>query len=88
MNTEVEMGTNNLADSKLDWLQEEVATYYQGGEFAYIKSLDAAKNVGDGLFTFCINEAGDAGDKPELVSMLNRAIDQLRSLVGELETAP
>ena len=80
------MSTNNLADSKLDWLQEEVATHYQGGEFAYIKSLDAAQNVGDGLFTFCINEAGDAGDKPELVSMLNRAIEQLRSLVGELET--
>ena len=82
------MSTNNLANLKLNGLQEEVATHYQGGEFAYIKSLDVAQNVGDGLFTFCINEAGDAGDKPELVSMLNRAIDQLRSLVGELESAP
>ena len=82
------MSTNNLANPKLDWLQEEVATHYQGGEFAYIKSLDAAQNVGDGLFTFCINEAGDAGDKPELVSMLNRAINQLSALRNALETAP
>ena len=82
------MSTISLVNLKLNGLQEEVATHYQGGEFAYIKSLDAAQNVGDGLFTFCINEAGDAGNKPELVNMLNRAIDQLRSLVGELETAP
>ena len=82
------MNTNNLAEPQLNWLQEEVASYYSDGEFAHAKSLNAAQNVGDGLFTFCINEAGDAGDKPELVSMLNRAIDQLRSLVGKLETAP
>ena len=67
-------------------LQAQVAAHYQGGEFSYIETQDDAQNVGDGLFTFCINEAGDAGDKPELISMLNRAIDQLRSLVSELET--
>ena len=67
-------------------LQAQVATYYQGGEFSHVETQDDAQDVGDGLFTFCINEAGDASDKPELISMLNRAIDQLRSLVGELET--
>ena len=67
-------------------LQTLVATHYQGGEFDHIESQHDAQDVGDGLFTFCINEAGDAGDKPELINMLNRAIEQLRSLVGELET--
>ena len=80
--------TNNLAEPQLNWLQEEVASCYSDGEFAHTKSLDAAQNVGDGLFTFCINEAGDAGDKPELINMLNRAINQLSALVDALETAP
>ena len=71
---------------KLSPLQAQVAAHYQGGEFSYIETQDDAQNVGDGLFTFCINEAGDAGDKSELVDMLNRAIEQLRSLVVELET--
>lgn len=70
---------------KTNPLQTLVATYYQGGEFDYIKTRDDAQGVGDGLFAFCIDEAGDASDKSELVGMLNRAIEQLRSLVGELE---
>lgn len=73
-------------EKDLTLLQAQVAAYYQGGEFDYIESQHDAQNVGDGLFTFCINEAGDAGNKSELVNMLNRAIEQLRSLVGELET--
>ena len=73
---------------QLTSLQAQVAAHYQGGEFGHIETQDDAQNVGDGLFTFCINEAGDAGDKAEFINMLNRAIDQLRSLVGELrETA-
>ena len=67
-------------------LQALVATHYQGGEFDHIETQDVAQNVGDGLFTFCINEAGDASDKAELIAMLSRAIDQMRSLVGELES--
>ena len=70
---------------KLSPLQKLVANHYHGGEFGHIETQDDAKDVGDTLFTFCINEAGDAGDKPELINMLNRAIEQLRSLVGELE---
>ena len=72
---------------RLTSLQAQVAAHYQGGEFGHIETQDDAQNVGDGLFAFCINEAGDAGDKPELISMLNRAIEQLHSLVGELESA-
>ena len=73
------------SEKDLTLLQAQVAAHYQGGEFEHIESQHDAQNIGDGLFTFCINEAGDAGDKSELVNMLNRAIDQLRSLVGELE---
>lgn len=77
---------NNEEAQKLTPLQAQVAAHYQGGEFGHIETQDDAQNVGDGLFTFCINEAGDASDKGELIGMLNRAIDQLRSLVGELES--
>ena len=70
---------------KLSPLQELVANHYQGGEFGHIETQADAQDVGDGLFTFCINEAGDAIDKGELIAMLSRAIDQMRSLVGELE---
>ena len=66
-------------------LQAQVSAHYQGGEFDHIETQDDAQNVGDGLFTFCINEAGDASDKGEFIDMLNTAIAQLRSLVGELE---
>ena len=62
-----------------------MSAHYQGGEFGHIETQDDAQNVGDGLFTFCINEAGDASDKGEFIDMLNTAIAQLRSLVGELE---
>ena len=75
----------NEEAQRLTPLQAQVAAHYQGGEFDHIETQDDAQNVGDGLFTFCINEAGDAGDKPELINMLNHAIHQLRSLVGELE---
>ena len=71
---------------KLSPMQAQVAAHYQGGEFGYVTSAEDAQSVGDGLFTFCINEAGDASDKEELIAMLSRAIDQMRSLVGELES--
>ena len=73
------------SEKGLTLLQAQVAAHYQGGEFEHIESQHDAQNIGDGLFTFCINEAGDAGDESELVNMLNHAIHQLRSLVGELE---
>jgi len=71
---------------KLSPLQKLVANHYHGGEFDYIETQADAQGVGDSLFTFYINEAGDAGDKPELINLLRYAIDQMRSLVVELET--
>ena len=71
---------------KLSPLQKLVANHYHGGEFGHIETQDDAKDVGDTLFTFCVNEAGDAGDKPGLINLLRYAIGQMRSLVVELET--
>lgn len=66
-------------------LQQHVATQYGGGEFAFVTSMAQAKTVGDCLFVFALAEAGDAADVGEFTSMLERAIDQLRSLRGEFE---
>lgn len=66
-------------------LQKLVASHYHGGEFGHIETQADAQDVGDSLFTFCINEAGDAGDKAELINLLRYAIGQMRSLVVELE---
>ena len=65
-------------------LQQHVVEHYEGGEFAYVTSMAQAKTVGDGLFVFCVAEAGDAADAEEFTGMLERAIDQLRSLRDEL----
>ena len=66
-------------------LQQHVAKHYEGGEFAYITTAAQAKCVGDGLFAFCIAEAGDAADAEELARMLRHATDQLRAVCNELE---
>lgn len=66
-------------------LQRRIADHYEGGEFAYITSAEQAKSVGDGLFAFCIFEAGDAQDADECGRMLTRAINQLRSVRAELK---
>lgn len=68
----------------LNELQRRAADHYEGGEFAYITSAEQAKTVGDGLFAFCVVEAGDAADAAEYVGMLQHAIDQLRSLLDHL----
>lgn len=68
----------------LNELQHRVADHYEGGEFAYVTSVEQAETVGDGLLAFCIVEAGDAGDVGEYVGMLQRAIDQLHSLLDHL----
>lgn len=65
-------------------LQQQVADHYQGGEFAYITEPRQAKSVGDTLFAFCIAEAGDAANADEFAGMLRTAIEQLRSVLGEL----
>ena len=64
--------------------QELVVKHYLGGEFAHIRDPDVVPELGDGLFTFLISEAGDAADTTEFKGMLQRAIDQLRSLHDEI----
>ena len=61
-----------------------VSQHYIGGEFAQVTNEFMAGRCGDGLFTFLINEAGDAENLLEFQAMLENAIDQLRSLQGEL----
>lgn len=64
--------------------QELVVKHYLGGEFAHIRDPEVVPDLGDGLLTFLVNEAGDAVDAAEFKGMLQRAIDQLRSLAGEI----
>lgn len=70
---------------KFNPTQENIALHYCGGEFAHITDTDESDDCGDTLFTFCIREAGDAESQEEFLGMLARAIDELRSLQGELE---
>lgn len=63
--------------------QELVVKHYLGGEFAHIRNPEVVPDLGDGLLTFLVNEAGDA-DTTEFKDMLRRAIDQLRSLHDEI----
>ena len=66
-------------------LQQQVVQHYEGGNFAYIKSLADAEKVGDGLFVFLLNEAGDASDKDEYIAMLITAARQIRTCQNEIE---
>ena len=65
-------------NASLSPTQQYVVDHYEGGEFVYVTSVAQAKTVGDGLFAFCVAEAGGAADAEEFTNMLERAIDQLR----------
>lgn len=67
-------------------LQELVAKHYEGGEFSHITNTAQLDGCGDTLFKFCILEAGDAQLPGDLWGMLDKAVRQLRSLQGELES--
>lgn len=66
-------------------LQHIVAEHYEGGEFSHIADEDHMDECGDTLFKFLILEAGDADDSDHFHRMLETAINQLRSLQGELK---
>lgn len=66
-------------------LQALVAKHYAGGEFSHLQFVDDLENCGDTLFSFCIQEAGDAGTNDHFWHMLTTAIEQLRDLQGELK---
>ena len=70
---------------KFSDLQREVTEKYQGGEFAHVTSMRVAKFSGDTLFLFALQEAGDAADRDELVSMLRTAVSDLEGLIDGLE---
>ena len=80
-------GQSNLDGANaLTPLQQLVAKHYIGGEFAFVTTPEQSTRVGDGLFSFCIAEAGDASDTEEFARMLRSAINQLRSLHDDLST--
>lgn len=65
---------------KFNEAQRLVANTYEDGAYADITVTDDAKDLGDGLFTFLIDEAGDAGDLEDLDLMIDIAIRQLQDL--------
>jgi hypothetical protein len=65
-------------------LQQFVTKHYAGGEFAHLTNLGEAKDFGDTLLVFALYEASDAEDFDEFRRMLETAVDQLRSLIGEI----
>lgn len=60
--------------------QRFVIGEYVGGEFSDITDPLQAKDVGDGLFTFLLDEANDSEDLEDFHNMLCRAIGQLQQL--------
>ena len=74
--------------TKLNSMQRLVADTYCGGEFCYIDDVECAQHVGDGLFTFLINEAGDVPDKGEFIVVLFAAQGQLAEVIHALGAQP
>lgn len=72
-------------DTPLTVIQNQVALHYEAGDFDYIKTVEEARNVGDGLFTFLVHEAGDAENFVEFVGMLARAAGQINDLTDEMD---
>ena len=72
-------------NEKLTPLQLLVAKYYCQGEFIHATTLKEALDVGDTLFHFAIQEAGDMSGPYDLRAALYRAVDELRYLSACLE---
>ena len=85
MSVEFEQARKGENLTGLTELQQQVIQHYEGGNFAYIKSVADAEKVGDGLFVFLLNEAGDASDKDEYIAMLITAARQIRTCQNEIE---
>lgn len=67
-------------------MQELVRKHYAGGDFAHLRTYQELSDCGDGLYNFLLLEAGDAATSGDFWHMLETAIEQLRSLQGELDT--
>ncbi len=66
-------------------LQVFVAQNYADGEFNHVTHVEEAGEVGDTLFLFAMNEAGDADTLQELYEMLETAQVQLWHLQQKVE---
>lgn len=64
--------------------QNHVLEHYCGGEFSAIETEQQINECGDTLFVFLMREAHDAEDFDNFYRMLETAIDQLRSIQGEI----
>jgi len=64
-------------------IQELVRKQYAFGDFAHI-TVAALDHCGAGLLRFLVDEAGDAASLVEYDSMLQFAIQQLRTLRNDL----
>lgn len=69
-----------LPSSPLNPTQQRVAAIYCDGEYKHVSTEEDAANVGDGLFTFLINEANDVPDIEEFVEAMGTALDQLETV--------
>lgn len=61
--------------------QRKVADTYGGGDYAYIQTVDEARNVGDTLFTFLMIELDpkeDCDSNLEAIRRIDSAIDELQ----------
>jgi NTP pyrophosphatase (non-canonical NTP hydrolase) len=66
--------------------QRLVAETYEGGEFSWVRTEEGSENVGDGLFSFLIREAGQAGKSPdELLRMMRKAEEEVREVADAVE---
>lgn len=66
-------------------LQLLVAKHYNQGEFDHVKTKEDALQVGDSLFIFSVQEAGDMSGPYDMRAALYRAVDELRYLSAQLE---
>lgn len=66
-----------VIETPLNDTQKRVAERYADGEFRYVTTEEAAREVGDGLFFFLIAEAHDVPDANEFKHAMSDAIHQL-----------
>ena len=74
-----------LRPQPFDKLQFEAGQAYCSGDYNHMVH-ESELPVGDTLFSFIIQEIGDAkGDRGEAVSMLRNAVDQVEDVISALE---
>lgn len=77
-----------MAKARLSDLQCEVIQKYWDGEFAHCESLREVRAAGDTLFLHVVKEAAEARSRAELLSLLQRSVEDLRGLIDALDVEP